>query len=111
LATAAGTVAQNSAPLNLTQNGLVIISSVARVNNLDTITGQAQSGALSLSSKVGIGVNGKATVPSAIDDIFTKNSGQTVYVTEVYFTFQQLTPIAKMFNLAFPSTLYQVAYF
>jgi Flp pilus assembly protein TadG len=111
LATAATTVAQNSAPLTLTKNGLVIISSVARVNNVDTITGQAQSGGLSLNSKVGVGINAKATVPSAIDDIFTKNSGQTVYVTEVYFTFQQLTPIASMFNLALPSTLYQVAYF
>ena len=111
LATAATIIAQNSAPLNLSQNGLVIISSVARVKNVDTITGQAQSGALSLSSKVGAGVNGKATVPAAVDDILTKNSGQTIYVTEVYFTFQQITPIAIMWNLALPSTLYQAAYF
>jgi Flp pilus assembly protein TadG len=111
LSAAATSLAQNSAPLNLTQNGLVIISSVARVNNVDTITGQSTSGALSLSSKVGNGVNSKATVPSAVDDIFTNNSGQTIYVTEVFFTFQQLTPIAKMWNLALPATLYQVAYF
>ncbi|HVN28554.1 MAG TPA: hypothetical protein VMT64_08720, partial [Candidatus Binataceae bacterium] len=110
LASAASTVAQNSAPLSVTQSGLVIISSVARVNNVDTVTGQATSGALSKSSKIGV-LNGKATVPAAIDDIFSKNNGQTVYVTEIYYPLTAITPLAAMWGQVLPSTLYQVAYF
>jgi Flp pilus assembly protein TadG len=111
LSTAATTVAQNSAPLNVSQAGLIIISSVARVNNVDTVTGQASSGVLSQSSKIGSGVNAKATVPAAVDDIFTNNSGQTIYITEVFYPLTQITPIARMWSLVLPSTMYQVAYF
>jgi len=111
LSIAAATVAQNSAPLNLAQSGLIIITSVARVSNVDTIMGQANSGAISMSSKIGSRVGSKATVPAAVDDIFSKNSSQTVYITEVYYPLTQITPIAKMWNLALPATLYQVAYF
>ena len=52
-----------------------------------------------------------ATVPANIDDIFSNNSGQTVYITEVFYPLQQITPVAKMWGLVLPSTLYQVAYF
>ena len=111
LATAASTVAQNSAPLNVAGAGEVIITSVARVNNVDTITGQASSGPLGVSSKIGTGVGSRATVPTTADDIFTNNSGQTVYITEIYYPLQQITPIGRMWGLVLPSTLYQVAYF
>jgi len=111
LATAAGTIAQNSAPLNVSGAGLVIITSVARVNNVDTITGQASSGSLSMASKIGTGVGNGATVPATADDIFANNSGQTIYITEIYYSLQQITPISQMWGLVLPSTLYQVAYF
>jgi Flp pilus assembly protein TadG len=111
LATAASTVAQNSAPLNVAGAGEVIITSVARVNNVDTITGQASSGALSMTSKIGTGVGSTAKVPATADDIFTNNSGQTVYITEIFYPLQQITPISQMWGLVLPSTLYQVAYF
>ena len=111
LATAASTLASNSAPLNVSGVGEVIITSVSRVNSVDTITGQATSGALSMTSKIGTGVGSKATVPAGIDDIFTNNSNQTVYITEIYYPLTQLTPIAKMWSLVLPATLYQVAYF
>jgi Flp pilus assembly protein TadG len=111
LSTAASTVALNSAPLTVSLSGVVIISSVARVNNVDTITGQASSGGLSKPSKIGSGVNAKATVPAAVDDIFAKNSGQTIYITEIYYSLQAITPIAAMWGQILPATLYQVAYF
>jgi Flp pilus assembly protein TadG len=110
LATAASAVAQGSAPLNIPSAGEVIISSVARVNNVDTVTGQATSGALSMSSKIGVN-GGRATVPAAVDDIFTNNPSQTVYVTEIYYPLTQITPIAQMWGVVLPSTLYQVGYF
>jgi len=111
LATAASTVASNSAPLNVSVSGVVIITSVAKINNVDTITGQASSGGLSKASKIGSGVNAKATVPAAVDDIFSKNAGQTIYITEVYYPLQAITPLATMWRQVLPATLYQVAYF
>ena len=110
LATAASTVALNSAPLTVSSLGLVIVSSVARVNNVDTVTGQAGTGGISVASKIGT-LNGKATVPAAVDDIFSKNSGQTVYITEIYYPLTAITPLAAMWGQLLPTTLYQVAYF
>jgi Flp pilus assembly protein TadG len=111
LATAASSVAQGSAPLSVAKAGEVIITSVARVNNVDSITGQATSGALSQSSKIGTGVGNIAKVPATVDAIFTLNPTQTVYITEVYYPLSQITPIAKMWGLVMPSMLYQVGYF
>ena len=112
LTAAANAVVAGSAPLNLSQAGQVIITSVARVSNADTITGQVVvTNGTALPSKIGTGVGNQATVPAVIDDIFTKNSGQTVYITEIYYPFQQITPLARMWNLVLPSTLYQAAFF
>jgi len=111
LATAASSVAQSSAPLNVSGAGEVIITSVQRVNSVDTITGQASSGSLTKSSKIGTTVGSKATVPATVDDIFANNPSQTVYITEVYYPLSQITPIANMWGLVLPSTLYQVGYF
>ena len=112
LTAAANAVVQGSAPLNLATAGQVTITSVARVANADTITGQVTvSAGASTPSKIGNGVGNKATVPAVIDDIFAKNSSQTVYITEIYYPFQQITPLAAMWNLVVPPTLYQVAYF
>ena len=111
LSTAASTVATNSAPLNVSGAGAVIVTSVARVSNVDTITGQATSGSLNVTSRIGTGVGSRATVPASVDDIFANNSGQTVYITEVFYPLTQITPIARMWNLVLPSTMYQVAYF
>jgi len=111
LSTAANTVVQGSARLDLAHNGKIIITSVARVNNSDQITGQATQGALSMSSQVGTGVGSSATVPSAVDDILKNNSSQTVYVTEVYYSFHSITPLALLWHIVMPSSFYQVAYF
>jgi hypothetical protein len=107
----AAALLSGSGILNLSLSGQVIVTSVSRVNNVDTIGGQTLLGGLSNSSKIGTGVNSKATVPAGIDDIFTKNPGQTVYITELYYTFQPITPLATMWKVVMPSTLYQVAYF
>lgn len=111
LSTAASSVAQNSSPPNLSSSGLVIVTSVTRVGSADTISGQASSGSLIANSKIGTGVGNTATVPANVDDIFTNNSGQTIYITEVFYPLKQITPIAKMWGLVLPTTLYQVAYF
>ena len=37
--------------------------------------------------------------------------GQTIYVTEVFYSYQPVTPIGNMLNVVLPSTLYEAAYF
>jgi len=37
--------------------------------------------------------------------------GQTIYVTEVFYTYQPITPIGNLMKITMPSTLYEAAYF
>ena len=53
----------------------------------------------------------KPVVAGIVDDIFSKNAGQTIYITEVFYPIQAITPLATMWGQVLPTTLYQVAYF
>ena len=109
LSASAAAVIAGDSPLNLSKNGEVIITSVANVKNVTTITGQVSQGGLSYTSQVGTGVGSKATVPAASSAVL--QNGQTIYVTEVFYTFQPITPIGQFVTIVMPSTLYEVAYF
>ena len=109
LSASAAAVIAGDAPLNLSKNGEVIITSVANVKNVSTITGQVSQGGISLTSQIGTGVGSKATLPAASASIL--QNGQTIYVTEVFYTFQPITPIGQFLKIVMPSTLYEVAYF
>jgi Flp pilus assembly protein TadG len=116
LAEAVQGVVSGESGLDLVDNGAVIISSVTNNSGVFTVTGQNSSTSdgltkLSASSKIGA-VNGGATLPSAYTTSTLQN-GQTVFVTEVFYTFTPLTPIGALTNSAIqlPSTLYDVAYF
>jgi Flp pilus assembly protein TadG len=107
--TAAAVVAASS-PLNLgaSTNGKVIVSAVYSDTTKLTLTGQASQGGLTASSNVGTTINGTATLPSnAIPPV-----GQTVYVTEVYYSYKSITLMGKLLtSLVLPSKLYNVAYY
>jgi Flp pilus assembly protein TadG len=109
LSASAAAVVAGDAPLDLNKNGEVIITSVANVKNVYTITGQTSQGGISRTSQIGTGVGNKATVPAASATIL--QNGQTIYVTEVFYTFQPITPIGQFMNVVMPSTLYEIAYF
>lgn len=109
LADSATAVMVGSAPLDLGANGKVILTSVAKINNVNTITGQASQGGGSFSSKVGLGIGLPATVPSATATML--QNGQTIYVTEVFYSYQPITPIGNFVKMVLPSTLYEAAYF
>jgi Flp pilus assembly protein TadG len=102
-------VVAGDAPLNLNTSGEVIITSVTNNASGNIITGQVAAGATSQPSQIGTGVGTTANIPTAATQMM--QPGQTIYITEVYYNFQPITPVATMLNLVMPSTFYQVAYF
>jgi hypothetical protein len=61
------------------------------------------------SSKFGTGIGNAATLPAAARSMF--QSGQSIYVAEVFYPFRPLTPVGNLLKVAMPSTLYDAAYF
>jgi Flp pilus assembly protein TadG len=110
---AAAAVISGESGLDLANHGLVIVTSVTNEKSVFTITGQASDGKLAQSSKIGTGVgtNVTKTLPASAES--SLQNGQTVYVTEVFYTFNALTPLGTITNDAveLPSTLYNSAYF
>lgn len=109
LSDAAASVIAGDASLDLNSNGEVIITSVTNINRIYTITGQVTEGMVSQSSKVGRGVGKTASLPSSAAAMV--QPGQTIYVTEIFYSYRPITPIQNLLKLIMPSKLYQVAYF
>jgi Flp pilus assembly protein TadG len=108
LSAAANAVITEPSALNMASNGLAIVTAVTNNSGAITITGQAQAGGITGSSKVGV-LGANAILPATNPPI--PSNGQTVYVTEVFYAFAPITPIGNFISIAFPSTLYDVAYF
>jgi Flp pilus assembly protein TadG len=110
---AAAAVVSGESGLNLATNGEVIVTSVTNNNNTFTITGQASQGGLSASSKIGTGVGTDVTgtLPASAES--SLQNGQTVFITEVFYSFSPVTPIGAMTNsvINMPATLYNAAFF
>ena len=105
----ANAVVAGDAPLDLNNNGEVIVTAVTNNSQGNVITGQVSQGAITRASKIGQGVGTLATIPSSAAAML--QPGQTIYVTEVFYTYQGITPVAKLVNIVLTSTLYQAAYF
>jgi Flp pilus assembly protein TadG len=107
LQVAADTVAAQSSNLGLSTQGKIFVSAVQNQNNTMKITDQRTSGSATATSKVGVS-GGTANIPtSAIPPVLS----QTVYVTEIYMTYQPITPIGKFVSFVLPTQLYDVAYY
>ena len=108
LSDSAAAVAAASAPLTLSTSGRVIVSSVYNNNNVMKLTGQSSSGNLIASSRVGTLIGGAAVVPASA----RPQLNQTVYVTEVFYSLQSITPIGKFVSgFLLPPQIYDVAYY
>jgi Flp pilus assembly protein TadG len=109
LSDSAAAVIGGSPSLDLGDSGEVIITSVTNINHVYTITDQFSAGTISQSSKVGTGVGTAANMPASAASAL--QLGQTLYITEIFYSYQPITPIQNLLKILLPSTLYQAAYF
>lgn len=93
--------------LNLSTNGRVIATAAYSQSSTVKITSQVSQGGISATSRVGTIVGGAATLPSAA----VPQNNQTVYVVEVFYAYQPITPIGKLLQVAMPVQLYDAAYY
>ena len=110
----AGTVsalAGQGASLNIGTRGRIILTAVADdANNKPEIIDQAESSTgISVTSAVGSGIGTAATMPANAATVL--RAGQTVYVTEVFYSYSPMTPIGALLKTSLVSTLYDSAYF
>ena len=109
LSNTAAAVVSASSPLNLNVSGQVIVSSVFNNNNKIQLSGQVSQGGLGATSLIGSVIGGTAVLPALV----TPQLNQTIYVTEVFYKYQPITPIGNLLttNLVLPRRLYDVAYY
>jgi Flp pilus assembly protein TadG len=119
LATTAQTVANDAgSDINLSTKGCVIVTSVAINSGSPLVTGQASQGGIACTSKVGC-LNGQgscgsssATLPAAaVTALTAEPTGSSLYVTEIFYSYNTVTPISALSGNSMPSRLYSVAYY
>lgn len=96
-------------PLNITTSGKVIVTAVYNLNGTMVVTNQLAQGGITATSKIGTGKGSPANIPVTNPQI--PPVGQTLYVTEVFYSYRPITPIGQLMNFALPSQLYDVSYF
>ena len=109
LTTAATAVMTQPSDLNMSANGMVIITAVqANAAGATSVIGQVSQGSVAgASSQVVVG--GNPVLPATTPAIPPPN--QTIYVTEVFYPFKPITPLGSFMSIVFPTPLYDVAYF
>lgn len=109
LTTAANAVMTQPSDLNMSANGMVIITAVqANAAGTPSIIGQYTQGTVAGASSQVV-VNGAPVLPATTPALPPPN--QTIYVTEVFYPFTPITPIGSFMRIVFPTPLYDVAYF
>jgi hypothetical protein len=105
--------------INLSTKGCVIVTQVTNQGSgAYQITDQAYQCAITASSKVGClsgqgGCKSSNAVlpPAAVTALLTEGTGSAIYVTEIYYAYNTVTPIAALLRTTMPSQFYSVAYY
>ena len=102
--------ASNSLSLN-SPLGLIVLTAVTNYGSGYHISERLSSGSLpGAASRIGSAVNGTATLPTVSSGSFLP-ANHTVYVAEVFYQFQSITPVGHFFKGVLPTQLYDAAYF
>ncbi len=97
-------------PLDMEANGFIIITEVIRdQNNKVKIRNQVSSGTVSSASRIGSGSGSAATLPSTPSPI--PPQGLILYVAEVFYKSEPITPLGKLLNQSIGEISYDVAFF
>ncbi len=109
------------ADINLGTQGCVIVTSVTNnpSGSGQVVTGQASQCAIAATSKVGClkgqgscGSSSAILPQAAVNALATEPTGSSIYVTEIYYTYNTVTPIVGLLGTSvLPSQLYSVAYY
>ncbi len=99
------------ANLNIAANGRIVVTAVADGSNgKPQIVDQAESPTgISVASAIGTGIGTAAIIPSTANTVLS--AGQTLYVTEVFYSYSPITPLSGFLKTSLGFTLYESAYF
>jgi len=112
ISNAIAAVIDGDAPLSIDTNGLVIITAVLNSNGTFLVTNQIMEGALSNTAPSRVAPNGiGSTVTTPFTTLQIPQSNQTMYVSELFYSYQPATPIGKLLNFNMTNTLYDAAFF
>jgi Flp pilus assembly protein TadG len=105
---AVAAVTAGAAPLDMAKKGRIILTSVENHSGTCRIKAQEFSaGGIAVRSRLGKKAGDPVTCPA--DGIPQPN--QTAYVTELFYSYEPVTPVGQLLKIAMPTTLYDVAYF
>lgn len=110
LTTTVSALGTQGASLNIGAQGRIIVTAVANVNNKAQVIEQSESSTgITVTSAIGTGVGSAATMPSSASTIL--NAGQTIYVTEIFYSYKPITPVGNFLKTSLASTMYENGYF
>jgi len=96
-------------PLDINTHGCIILSAVFNNSGTCTISAQQKTGGIVATSKVGpLGATGGAV---HLPNPQLPQTNQTLWVSEVFYSFTPVTPVGKLLGITLPRTNYDAAYF
>ena len=100
----------SSQPLDIDENGYLIVTEVSRdINGNLSISRQQIVGGEPQGSRIGTGVGNTAVLPDT--DIDIPLAGQNMYVAEVFYRSPPITPLGRLVNITLGEIYYDSAFF
>ena len=100
------------ASLNIGTRGRIIVTEVEKnikTGKLEIVGQQESPTGIPATSAINPWITKPASVPSNARTVL--NAGQTIFVTEVFYSYVPITPLGGFLKMKLASTLYDAAYF